>query len=100
MDQTHVESLRRTYGGPMTEEQIVLLRDMEAFIEFCIENGLGFHAAVGTLAHDVNGILTHQDAAWFQPKVSGYARIRRQLREDVESMAADAASDDSKGSES
>ena len=89
MDASQVDTLRQPYSGPMTEEQVSLLRDMQAFIDYCIDNGLSFHAVVGNLAHDVNGILTHQDAKWFLPKVRGFAARKIQTARLALEMADD-----------
>jgi hypothetical protein len=89
MEQSHIEALKRTFGGSMSQEQVAALRDMQAWIEFCIENGISFLATVSTLAHDVNGILTHQDAKWFVPKTRGYAKIMSELPGQLAEMARD-----------
>lgn len=67
--------------GLLDGEQIALLRDMQAFIDFGIRNNLNFLTIIGTLGHDVNGMARYgfdlkaaeRDA--FLPKVSGYAKI-------------------------
>lgn len=89
MNASQIETLQQPYSGPMTEEQVLLLRDMQAFIDYCIDNGLSFHAVVGNLAHDVNGILTYQDAKWFLPKVKGFASKKIQTARLALEMAAD-----------
>lgn len=100
MSQSHVDVLKKLYGGPMDARQVELLRDIQAFLDFCIENGLSFQLAVGTLAHDVNGILSpdgYFDRGIFSPKVSGYAEgnaRRAEIAADMEkdpSMQRDSA---------
>jgi hypothetical protein len=87
MEQSQIEALKQSFGGTMSEEQVATLRDMQAWIEFCVANGISFLAAVGTLAHDVNGILTYQDAKWFVPKTHGYSRIMSESPEQLSEMA-------------
>lgn len=89
MDQSQIEALKKSFGGAMSEKQVDTLRDMQGWIEFCIENGISFFAAVSTLAHDVNGILTSQEAKWFLPKTHGYARIVAELPGQLAEMARD-----------
>src|SRR6266511_4198787 len=93
MDKAQVEALKRVYGGPMSQREIDLLRDLQAFIDFCIDNGLSFHSAMGTIAHDENGILAPGemfDGGIFTPKVAEYRKIVSQLGEDIAAMASDA----------
>lgn len=81
MENDRVESLRRQFGGPMTEKEIEVLRDMQGFIEFAIRNGLSFALVISNLGHDVNGLAQYgfdlQDAtkACWSPRVTGYSRI-------------------------
>ena len=77
----NLDTLRKRFGGPMTTTEIELLRDMQAFIDFAIRNGLSFAFVVGNLGHDVNGIarygfdLEAADADGFRAKVAGYSHI-------------------------
>lgn len=79
MDRSHIEALRRTYGGPMTEKEVEFLRDVQGFIEYGIRNGLSFPLILGTLGHDVNGMarfgysLDEMQAGFFAPKTGGFA---------------------------
>ena len=83
----HVERLKRSWGGPMTEKEISFLRDLQAFIEFSIRNGLGFPLTLGTIGHDVNNLLRGEQfydpgnptQPCFTPKVKGYAKIVQDL---------------------
>jgi hypothetical protein len=93
MDQAQIDAMKNRLGGSMTPEQVAQLRDMQGFIEFCIRNGISHLAALSTLAHDVNGLLTHQDAKWFRPKSAGYARINEELREELEELAREQESE-------
>ena len=85
MDAKLKEALR-SYGGPLSPEQIQTLRDMQGWIEHCIVNGLTMKSTLGILAHDVNGILA--DVPFFKPKVSGYAKYRSEI-DDLAEMADD-----------
>jgi hypothetical protein len=87
MEQTQIEALKKNFGGAMSEQQVATLRDMQAWIDFCVANGISFLAAVSTLAHDVNGLLTHQDAKWFLPKTHGYSQIMSELPRQLDEMA-------------
>ena len=80
MDPKHIEALRKTYGGPMSEKEIQVLRDIQGFLDFSIRNGLSFALALGTLRHDVNGLACYgfslDDARDdFIPKTEGYAAV-------------------------
>jgi len=55
----------RVAFGPMTEEEIRFLRDVQAYIDFAIRNGLGFGTVLGDLSHDINGIALYHG---FSPK--------------------------------
>lgn len=79
MEKAQLQALTDSLGGPMTESQIRFLRDVQGFIEYCIANQLNFLLALSTLAHDVNGKLSYQDAPWFSPKVTGYAKSMGQM---------------------
>lgn len=78
IDSGHVEELRKAYSGPMSEEEVEILHDIEAFIAFAIRNGLSFPMVVGTLGHDINGLartgfdLAAMRAAGVQAKVTRY----------------------------
>lgn len=71
--------IRRTFEGPMNERQQQFLRDLAAFAEYAIRNGLSFPMAVSTIVHDVNGIVQtgfeFSDQSHFLPKVSGYSSL-------------------------
>jgi hypothetical protein len=47
------ESVRKQFAGPMTDEQVQFLRDMQATIEYAISNRFSFPMIITTLAHDV-----------------------------------------------
>ena len=79
--QERVERLKQFYSGPMSEHEVEIVRDMQAFLEFCLENGLSSQVAFGTLAHDVGGLLRQETG--FLPKVAGYTRILNDLRAEM-----------------
>ena len=83
---TKLREALRSYGGPLSTDQLQVLRDMQGWIEYCISNGLSLRSTVGVLSHDVNGILAQVPG--FSPKVSGYAKYRTEL-EDLSEMAND-----------
>ena len=43
----------------MTQAEVRLLRDMQAFIEFALRNGLGFAGVLGVLGRNITGIMSH-----------------------------------------
>lgn len=93
MNQARVDAMKQLFGGSMTERELNLLLDMQAFITFCIENGLSFRTAVGTIGHDVNGILAPGDMferGIFAPKVGGYQKVLSELSQEMAAMGADA----------
>lgn len=77
----NIESIRQVYSGPMSEKEFVLLREIQAFIDFAIRNGLSFGVVMGTLSHDVNGLarygfsLDEAEKDVFCPKVTRYANV-------------------------
>jgi hypothetical protein len=81
---TKLKEALTSYGGPLSEQQVQTLRDMQGWIEYCISNGLSMKSALGVLAHDVNGILA--ETPFLLPKVTGYAKYRSET-EDLSDMA-------------
>ncbi len=75
--QETAERLRKHYSGSMSPEEVRLFRDMQAFIEFCIEGGLSSVMVLGVLAHDANGLLRQETG--FTPQVTGYAKALEDL---------------------
>jgi len=75
-----VPKLHEVLRGPMSEAELELLRDMQAFIEFAIRNGLSFAMVLSVLGHDINGLVRHRanlDEArsqGFYPKAEGYSK--------------------------
>ena len=75
------DRLRERFSGPMTAEEIDLLRDFQGLIDFGIRNGLNFAVIVSALGQDVNEIaregfdLTKAKSHGFVPKASGYSKI-------------------------
>jgi ribosomal protein L17 len=57
----------------MTKKEVKILRDLQGFIEFCINGNHDFHYVLGNLGHDVNKLF--DNAPTFTPRSSGYARF-------------------------
>ncbi len=76
-----VETLKKAYGGPMSEAEMSFLRDVQAFIDFAIRNGLSFQAAMAYLSHDWNEFARYgfdYEAGMsrgFSPRVTGFSEI-------------------------
>ena len=76
-----VEKLRKGFDGPMSEDEIGLLRDFQGVIDFAIRNGLSFALVLSILSHDIHEIIHHglslesarKDG--FLPKATGWAKI-------------------------
>jgi hypothetical protein len=77
----HADRLRKSWAGPMSQQEIEFLRDVQGFIEFAIRNGLSFPMVVGGICHDVNAIAQHAfdlnatKATGFLPKTTGYSKL-------------------------
>lgn len=75
------EGLQKHFAGPMTEEEITFLHDVQAFIDFAIRNGLSFPLVASTVGYDMNELarglfdLPQAKARGFHPKVTGYSEI-------------------------
>ncbi|HKI37828.1 MAG TPA: hypothetical protein VKA46_38600 [Gemmataceae bacterium] len=75
------ERLREHFSGPMSEEEVEFLRDVQGAIEFAIRNGLSFAPVLLWLSHDLGEIVRNgcdlgkAKAQGFQPKVTGYSKI-------------------------
>ena len=75
-----VESLQKSFDGPMSEAEIKLLRDFQGVIDFAIRNGLSFLLVLSILSHDIDGIMRHGfslESALkqaFLPKATGWAK--------------------------
>ena len=82
MDSNRLDALRKQFGGPMSGAEMAFLRDVQAFIDVAIRNGLSFASVMANLGHDVNAIVTRYgfdldtaSADGFKPKVTGYSKI-------------------------
>jgi hypothetical protein len=80
MQHEHVaEMLKNASHAPMSESEVVFLRDVQAFIDFAIRNGLSFQSAMTYLSHDWNEYAKYgfdfETVAnkGFYPKVSGFS---------------------------
>jgi hypothetical protein len=81
---TNVKEAMRAYGGPLTPEQMQLLRDLEGWIEYCISNGFSLKSTLGPIAHDVNGLLA--ETPLLKPQVTGYRKYLT-ARDDLSELA-------------
>jgi len=77
----HAARAQQALGGPMSEEQIRFLRDVQAFIDFAIQNGRTFASVLIALGHDANNLarygfdLTMAEADFFTPMVAGCSEL-------------------------
>ncbi len=75
------EQIQKHFTGPMTEEEVRFLRDVQGFIEFAIRNGLSFPVVVAAVGYDMNELardlfdLPQAKVRGFRPKVDGYCEI-------------------------
>ncbi len=78
------DRLREHFSGPMKEDEVEFLRDIQAAIEFAIRNGLSFATIVGAIFHDVEEIhrnlfdLNRAKARGFLPKLAGYSKFKEE----------------------
>lgn len=54
----------------LTNENRVILKDMAAYIEWCIQHENSFYACLANVAHDCLGIIGKEEC--FLPRTSGY----------------------------
>ena len=79
--EVRAQAENRLCHGPMTDAEVGMLRDVQAFIDSAIRNGMGFAVVLSVLGHDINGLVRHgmsYDEArseGFLPKVTGYSQI-------------------------
>lgn len=79
------DRLKKNWEGPMSDEEISFLRDVQGMIDFVIRNGLSFPVVLGALLHDLGEIrnndfnLRKAKSTGFHPKVSGYAKYTDEL---------------------
>lgn len=96
MDAERLEEIKKSFAGPMSEEEIEMLRDMQGFIDFSIRNGLAFMVVMSTLMHDIHEVATAGGRLepalkrGFLPQVSGYSKYgEASVGEPEESVEAD-----------
>lgn len=79
--QERARKLRERYGSAISDDEAQFLEDVKGLIDYATRNGISFAFVLGTLAHDVNGILQQgfslSDAkkAGLLPKVTGYREL-------------------------
>ena len=72
-------ALRQVNGGPMSENELEYLRDIQGIIDYAIRNDLGLALVVGVLVQDLAGLagysfdLDESRADGFRPRISGFA---------------------------
>ncbi len=77
-EQELAEDLRQVFAGPMSEDEVMFLRDIQGFIDFAIRNGLSFRGAMAYLSHDWNEYARFgfdfkaAKARGFMPRVTGF----------------------------
>jgi hypothetical protein len=92
MNAAHVDALKRIYGGPISERELKILHDVQAFIDFAIRNGFSFRSIMGVLAHDANGVIAQDEMfekGIFRPMVEGYTEINADAAEEADAMGQD-----------
>ncbi|HLX61272.1 MAG TPA: hypothetical protein VKX17_08325 [Planctomycetota bacterium] len=78
------ESIKGLEGDHrLSDDEVSILEDMVAFIEYCRENRLNYELVCHTLMHDIRGITDPRD--WcggpgyprpgFSPRVKGFSKI-------------------------
>ena len=56
----------------LTPEQVEVVEDMKAFLEFALNNNVSYWQIIGTLNHDTRGLINEEPA--FLPRTSGYSK--------------------------
>ena len=75
------ERLSKPFTGPMTAEDVDFLKDVQAMIDFAVDNGLTFPMVVSALCSDMNELardgfdLGKAKSRGFLPKVEGYSKL-------------------------
>ncbi len=67
-------------GGPLSEEQLSLLHDMQGFIAYGIREGLNFNVILRMMRHDIEGLVSKEPG--FLPRIKG-------MHAELEEMAHD-----------
>jgi hypothetical protein len=76
-----VERLSKPFTGPMTSEDLDFLKDVQAMIDFAVNNGLTFPMVVSALCSDMNELardgfdLRKSRSRGFVPKSEGYSKL-------------------------
>ena len=56
----------------MTKKQVEILKDIIAFIEWCIKNKQTFLFTLSNVGHDIGGLVSEDE--WFSPRTKGYSK--------------------------
>lgn len=88
-----VKEMSSALGGPLSEDQVRFLRDVQGFIQYAIQNGLSLKSIYVLLSHDFKAVMEapdgkHYDPAGVMPRIMGMAKELKLLAEDVEAMKA------------
>ena len=60
----------------MTKEEIEQLRDIQGFIDWCIDNGRRQGYCLANISHDCGVLIRHADDG-SAPRTGGYAKYRK-----------------------
>jgi hypothetical protein len=92
--QEYAERMKKNFGGPMSENEVRFLREVEGLIEFAIVNGLSFPLVVSMIGHDLNEIARcggslDSLSPGFRPKVEGFADLNQESVGEAEEQGED-----------
>jgi hypothetical protein len=69
LNSTLLKQASEGLGGPLTDEELKLLRDIQGFIAYGIHEGLSFNVILKMLRHDLDGLINKE--AGFLPRIKG-----------------------------
>ena len=86
--------MRKNFGGPMSDNEVQFLRDMEGLITFAIANGLSFPLVLNMITHDLDEIARRGGSLdslsqGFRPKMTGFADINQECVGEAEEKGED-----------
>jgi hypothetical protein len=90
---TAVKSASSYMGGPLSEQQVRFLRDVQGFVEYAIRNGLSLKTVYSLLQHDFEAALDAPDGLYFNPagvmpRLRDMAKELHQIADDPQAMKA------------
>jgi hypothetical protein len=80
LNATAFKKASETLGGPITKEQLSLLRDLQGFIGYGIREGLSFNVILRMIRHDLEGLVSNEPG--FLPRIKG-------MHAELEAMSRD-----------